>query len=148
MNGTDGPRRARDGMFSGDEHLRRELQATIGALRDLGPRYEPELTDAFMSRLRPLIDGRIAQRFARERPAAVERPRLRSLALGAAAVAAAFLIALPGVGAVIAGPPHGRFAAHHGFMRMHETMLHNQHYGNGAELPDQQLPQPVQPVYP
>lgn len=148
MDEKDGLQPARDGFFSRDERLRRELHATVGALRDLGPRYEPELTDSFMSRLRPLIDGRIARGLAREQAPAVERSRLRSLALGAAAVAAAFLIVLPGVGSVIAGPPHGRFAEHHAFMRMHGAMLHQHQFGQRAELPDHQLLQPVQPVYP
>jgi hypothetical protein len=146
MNTTGEPQQPQTGGFASDQHLRGELRVTLGALRDLGPRYQPELIDSFMDRLKPRIEQRIQQRLAPEVRPAVTRQPLRSLALGAGAVAAAFLIALPGVAAV-ARAPHGRFAEPHGFMRMH-MMARPHRFGQGAELPDQPLIQPVQPIAP
>lgn len=160
MGITNQAEHPRDGFFSGDDQLRTELRATVRARRDLGPRYEPELIDSFMDRVRPRLNARIEQRLAPARPAAVERPRLRTLALGAGAVIAAFVLALPAVGGVVAGAPHAHFARHQAWVFRHERMLNQQsvpqmidlpnqqRVGQGSSLPNRPLILPVAPVNP
>ena len=65
--------------------LRQELQATLGARRELGAAYEPQLIDAFLRRLDQAMDARIDQRLAQRPPPPAVRSdptRILAIALG------------------------------------------------------------------
>jgi hypothetical protein len=90
---------ASSGPLARDPRLRQDLQATLAAHKDLGPRYESELIDSFLNRLDRDIDVRIDQRLARRR----RGPRSMFSAVVALAVSLLLAIPLVAVAGGIAG---------------------------------------------
>jgi len=90
-------------VTTGDEHIKRELEAAIQARRELGEEMEPAVIDAFVAR----IEDRLADR-AQQRERALQRRRdyQKEMVLGSMGIAvpllaiAAVFTGLPGVVAV------------------------------------------------
>lgn len=51
-----------------DEDVRRDLEATVAARRELGPSHDRELIEGFLERIDKEIDRRVDERVARQRP--------------------------------------------------------------------------------
>ncbi|MFE6749184.1 hypothetical protein ACFVGM_25300 [Kitasatospora purpeofusca] len=51
-------------MDTRQDDLRRDLDATLQARKELGPEYESELVDSFLSRLDARLDARVERRVA------------------------------------------------------------------------------------
>jgi hypothetical protein len=51
-----------------DEDVRRDLEATVAARRELGPSHDKELVEGFLERIEKEIDRRVDERVARQRP--------------------------------------------------------------------------------
>jgi hypothetical protein len=51
-----------------DEDVRRDLEATVAARRELGPSHDKELVERFLERIEKEIDRRVDERVARQRP--------------------------------------------------------------------------------
>ncbi|MEV6106192.1 hypothetical protein AB0M28_15950 [Streptomyces sp. NPDC051940] len=49
-----------------DPEIKKELNATLHARRELGPEYEDELVDGFLEKVQDRIDGSIDQRMRRQ----------------------------------------------------------------------------------
>jgi hypothetical protein len=54
------------GMDARDADLKRELDATLHARRDLGEEYEPALVDSFLEKVDQRIDGAVERRVRRQ----------------------------------------------------------------------------------
>lgn len=54
------------GMDARDTDLKRELDATLHARRDLGEEYEPALVDSFLEKVDQRIDGAVERRVRRQ----------------------------------------------------------------------------------
>ncbi|MGI5469132.1 hypothetical protein [Streptomyces sp. CA-132043] len=98
-------------MATGDPELRKELDATLHARRELGPDYETELLDSFVEKLDRTVDQRVRRRLA-ERQMQVargSRPRQEGLPggfgerFGFAALSLVLAVPLSAIGVTHAG---------------------------------------------
>jgi anti-sigma factor RsiW len=51
-----------------DEDVRRDLEATVAARRELGPSHDRELIEGFLERIDKELDRRVDERVRRQRP--------------------------------------------------------------------------------
>jgi anti-sigma factor RsiW len=88
-----------------DEDVRRDLEATVAARRELGAAHDKELIEGFLERIDKEIDRRVDERIRRQRPRGAMSSPLNPATLGVCipiiAIAGAFAGPF-GVGAVIA----------------------------------------------
>ncbi|MGI8550134.1 MAG: hypothetical protein ACR2PL_04935 [Dehalococcoidia bacterium] len=104
---TGSPQPPSGGSLRNDEQLRQDLHATLGARQQLGPNYEQELIDSFLTRLDQSINVRLRQRLPAQplRSAGPYNPTgaiAASLALSIPLIAIAGGIAhLPGILAIV-----------------------------------------------
>ncbi|NJQ02747.1 hypothetical protein [Streptomyces zingiberis] len=99
-------------METRDPELKKELDATLQARRELGPEYESELVDSFLEKLDGAVDRRVRRQLAERRMIVARGTRSRGEAGGGFGSRYGFgifslVMALPlsGVGAATAGLP-------------------------------------------
>ncbi|MCQ4080498.1 hypothetical protein NGB36_07755 [Streptomyces sp. RB6PN25] len=107
-------------MSAPDQELKKELDATLQARKELGPEYESELIDSFLATMEKRLDGQVERRIRRELTQArtsaarvgapARRPRgrddgTRNRRFGLASVSLVFAIPLSAIAAVNAHLP-------------------------------------------
>lgn len=107
-------------MSAPDQELKKELDATLQARKELGPEYESELIDSFLEKMEQRLDGQVERRVRRELAQAqtsaarvgapARRPRgrddgNRNRRFGLASVSLIFAVPLSAIAAVNAHLP-------------------------------------------
>lgn len=129
-----GVRRSGQPALVDDAPLRHELLATLAALHELGPRYQPELVSAFLDRLDPALQAHVSAIAAHApRPSLLDSlrdnlPSVSPQGLFSAAVGAMLLLGMLASIMPVAMARHPepwRFQGHaYPEQRMHFSMHH------------------------